>query len=121
MKHWNASVLAILLASFPGVAGAQVDCDAVPAGPARTDCYIGFRRIYQGQLEVAAGNALVQSDGALPAGDRNKKSFKNFKASTGEPGEGKNQPAREFFLTKPSQRAFGTVYSRTMSFDPIVT
>jgi hypothetical protein len=40
MVHWTASVVAILLASFPGVVSAQVDCDAVPAGPARTDCYI---------------------------------------------------------------------------------
>jgi hypothetical protein len=29
MVHWIA-----------GVVSAQVDCDAVPAGPARTDCYI---------------------------------------------------------------------------------
>jgi hypothetical protein len=65
MTHWNASVFAILLASFPGVVvSAQVDCSAVPAGPARTDCYIGLSRIYQGQSDVAAGDARVQSDTA---------------------------------------------------------
>jgi hypothetical protein len=62
MTYWRASVLAISLASFTGVVNAQVDCNAVPAGPARTDCYIGLSRIYQGQSDVAAGKARVQSD-----------------------------------------------------------
>jgi hypothetical protein len=35
MKHWTASVAAILLAGFPVVAGAQVNCEAIPHGPAR--------------------------------------------------------------------------------------
>jgi hypothetical protein len=30
MKYWSASVVAILMASFPGVVSAQVDCNAVP-------------------------------------------------------------------------------------------
>jgi hypothetical protein len=64
MTHWNASVVAILLASFPDVVSAQVDCDAVPAGPARTDCYIGLSRIYRGQSDAAARSARVQSDAA---------------------------------------------------------
>ena len=64
MTRWRASVLAILLASFPGVVSAQVDCNAVPAGPARTDCYIGQSRIYQGRSDVAAGKARVQTDAA---------------------------------------------------------
>ena len=63
MTHWTASVLAILLASFPNIANAQ-NCQALPAGPARTDCYIGMSRIYQGQSDVAAGKAGVQSDAA---------------------------------------------------------
>jgi hypothetical protein len=62
MTRWRASILAILLPSFPCVANAQVDCNAVPAGPVRTDCYIGLSRIYQGQSDVAAGKARVQSD-----------------------------------------------------------
>jgi hypothetical protein len=64
MAHWNASVVAILLASFADVVSALVDCDAVPAGPARTDCYIGLSRIYRGQSDVAASSARVQSDAA---------------------------------------------------------
>jgi hypothetical protein len=64
MKHWTASVVAILLASFPGVVSAQVDCNAVPAGPARTDCYIGLSRVYQGQSDLAAARARAQSDAA---------------------------------------------------------
>jgi hypothetical protein len=62
MTRWFASVLAILLPSFPGVANAQVDCNAAPAGSARTDCYIGLSRIYRGQSDVAAAKAGVQSD-----------------------------------------------------------
>jgi hypothetical protein len=64
MKQWTASVVAILLASFPGAASARVDCDGVPAGPARTDCYIGLSRVYRGQSDIAAGKARVQSDAA---------------------------------------------------------
>jgi hypothetical protein len=36
----------------------------MPAGPARTDCYIGLSRVYQGRSDVAAGKARVQSDAA---------------------------------------------------------
>jgi hypothetical protein len=64
MTHWSASVVAILLAILPGVVSAQVDCDAVPHGPARTDCYVGLSRIYRGQSDVAVGKARVQSDAA---------------------------------------------------------
>ena len=64
MQHWIVSVVAALLAILPGVASAQVDCNSVPAGPARTDCYIGQSRIYQGQSDVAAGKARVQTDAA---------------------------------------------------------
>jgi len=63
MTRWTASVVAILLASLPNVARAQ-NCAAIPAGPARTDCYIGLSRIYQGQSDVAAGEARVKSDAA---------------------------------------------------------
>ncbi len=60
----GATVIAILLANFPSVANAQVDCNAVPAGPARTDCFLGLSRVYQGQSGVAAGKARMQSDAA---------------------------------------------------------
>jgi hypothetical protein len=64
MTHWTAGVGAILLVSFPDVSSAQVKCDAVPAGPARTDCYLGLSSLYQQQSDLAAGKARVQSDAA---------------------------------------------------------
>jgi hypothetical protein len=64
MKHWSASVVAILLASFPAVASAQVNCEAIPHGPARTDCYLGLSQFYQGQSDLAAARARAQSDAA---------------------------------------------------------
>jgi hypothetical protein len=63
MTYWTAGI-AILIACLPQVACAQVNCEAMPAGPARTDCYIGLSRVYQGQSDVAAGKARVQSDAA---------------------------------------------------------
>jgi hypothetical protein len=38
MTNCTASVVALLLASFPSVVSAQADWAVVPAGPARTDC-----------------------------------------------------------------------------------
>jgi hypothetical protein len=38
------------------------DCDALPAGSARANCYFGLSRAYCGQSDVAIGNARVQSD-----------------------------------------------------------
>jgi hypothetical protein len=64
MTHWNAGVVAILLAGFPGAVSAQVDCDTMPPGPTRTDCYVGLSRLSRGQSDVAAGRARVQSDAA---------------------------------------------------------
>jgi hypothetical protein len=64
MTHWTAGVGAILLVSLPDVSSAQVKCEAVPAGPARTDCYLGLNSLYQEQSNLAAGKARVQSDAA---------------------------------------------------------
>jgi hypothetical protein len=64
MTRRCAGVVAILVASFPGVVSAKVDCGAVPQGPARTDCYLGLSQFYRGQSDVAAGKARVQSDAA---------------------------------------------------------
>ena len=64
MKWLAAGIIATLLAGFPGIVNAQVNCNAIPAGPARTDCYIGQSRIYQGQSDIAAGKARVQTDAA---------------------------------------------------------
>jgi hypothetical protein len=64
MTHWTESAVVILLASFSGVASAQVDCDAIPHGPARTDCYLALSQFYRGQSDLAAARARVQSDAA---------------------------------------------------------
>jgi len=57
-------VLTIFLASFPGVAEAQIDCASVPAGPDRTDCYLALSQYYRAQSDLAAARARVQSDAA---------------------------------------------------------
>ena len=59
-----AASVAMLLATFPGVACAQMDCDAVPHGPARTDCYLALSQFYRAQSDLAAAKARVQSDAA---------------------------------------------------------
>jgi hypothetical protein len=64
MTHWAASAVAILLASSPDVASAQVSCDALPRGPARTNCYLALSQFYRGQSDLAAARARVQSDAA---------------------------------------------------------
>ena len=64
MTPWTASVVGILLASFPSAVSAQVDCNAVPAGPSRTDCYLGLSQFYRGQSDLAAARARAQSDAA---------------------------------------------------------
>jgi hypothetical protein len=64
MKHWTAIVVAIMLASFPGVLSAQVNCNAVPYGPERTDCYLGLSQFYRAQSDLAAARARAQSDAA---------------------------------------------------------
>jgi hypothetical protein len=63
-REIGVTVVAILLANFSSGANAQVDCEGIPAGPERTDCYIGLSRLYQGQSDVAAGNARLQSGAA---------------------------------------------------------
>ena len=63
-KLWTASVVAILMAGLPGVANAQVNCEAMPRGPARTDCYLGLSQFYRGQSDLAAARARTQADAA---------------------------------------------------------
>jgi hypothetical protein len=41
---------------------AQANCESVPVGPARTDCYIGLTRIYRQQSEISAGVAQREKD-----------------------------------------------------------
>jgi hypothetical protein len=56
----RAVFVAMLLASFPGIASAKVDCEAIPPGPARTDCYLALSQFYRGQSDLAAARARVQ-------------------------------------------------------------
>ena len=63
MRHWSGMLIAIGMTSFANAANAQ-DCEAIQAGPARTDCYIGLSRISQGKSNVAVGTARMQSDAA---------------------------------------------------------
>ena len=63
MRLWCLIAIAAGMASVPNVADAQ-NCATIPAGPARTDCYIGLSRISQGQSNVAAASARAQSDAA---------------------------------------------------------
>jgi hypothetical protein len=57
-------VVAVLLASFADATSAQTNCAALPAEPARTDCYIGLGRVHRGQSDVAATKALAHLDAA---------------------------------------------------------
>jgi hypothetical protein len=64
MTQCTAIAVAILLASFPEVASAQVNCDTIPRGPARTDCYLALGQLYRAQSDLAVAKARVQSDAA---------------------------------------------------------
>jgi hypothetical protein len=55
---------AVLAAGALGLALAQVNCEAFPAGPARTDCYVGLNRINRQQSEIFAGVAQQQAGAA---------------------------------------------------------
>jgi len=56
------------LAGPPGATNAQAPCETMPAGPARTDCYIGLSRISRQKSEIAARVARQQSDAAIYRG-----------------------------------------------------
>jgi len=64
MTYRTAGLIAILLACCPQVVRAQVNCEAIAAGPARTDCYLGLSQLYRAQSDLAAAKARAQSDAA---------------------------------------------------------
>ena len=64
MAHWTVNLLVVVLASLPGVAGAQVNCARIPRGPERTDCYLGLSQYYRALSDLAAARARAQSDAA---------------------------------------------------------
>jgi hypothetical protein len=53
-----------LVASSTGVANAQVNCETIRAGPARTDCYIGLGRISRQKSDIAASTAQQNAESA---------------------------------------------------------
>jgi hypothetical protein len=56
---------ALLAASSLGLAMAQVNCETLPPGPRRTDCYIGLSRINRQNSEISAGVAEQQAETAI--------------------------------------------------------
>jgi hypothetical protein len=54
----------LLAAGALSLALAQVNCETSPAGPARTDCYIGLNRINRQKSEIFAGVAQKQAGAA---------------------------------------------------------
>jgi hypothetical protein len=60
----GAALLAFVVSSID-VAKAQINCETIPAGPARTDCYIGLSLINRQKSEIAASAAQQQTDSAM--------------------------------------------------------
>ena len=56
---------ALLTAASLSLALAQVNCETLSAGPARTDCYIGLSRINRQKSEISAGVAQQQTETAI--------------------------------------------------------
>jgi hypothetical protein len=53
----RVAVILPAVAACPAVALAQVNCEAMAPGPARTDCYIGLGRINQTRATMATDAA----------------------------------------------------------------
>ena len=56
---------ALLAVGSLGLAVAQSNCETLPAGPARTDCYVGLSRINRHKFEISAGVAEQQAETAV--------------------------------------------------------
>jgi hypothetical protein len=56
---------ALVAASALGLAMAQVNCETLPTGPRRADCYIGLSRINRQKSEISAGVAQQQAETAI--------------------------------------------------------
>jgi hypothetical protein len=61
----GAGVALFVHAAGPTGAKARVNCETIPAGPARTDCYIGLGRISRQKSEIAASTVQQQTDTAI--------------------------------------------------------
>jgi len=56
---------ALVAASPLGLAMAHVNCETLPAGPARADCYIGLNRINRQKSEISFGVARQEAEAAI--------------------------------------------------------
>jgi hypothetical protein len=56
---------ALVAASPLGLAMAQVNCETLPTGPRRTDCYIGVSHINRQKSEISAGVVQQQAETAI--------------------------------------------------------
>ncbi|HVG50030.1 MAG TPA: hypothetical protein VM867_00195 [Xanthobacteraceae bacterium] len=54
-----------IFAFFAPAALAQVNCEAIPAGPARTDCYIGLARVGGGNAAIAGTKSQLATDSGI--------------------------------------------------------
>ena len=77
---------AVVISSAIGTraAAAAADCEAMPAGPAKTDCYLVRARIARDKADIAASTARINADAA------------RLRAITGvEPRVGTRKPKRK--------------------------
>jgi hypothetical protein len=65
LAYLGGAAMLIAVAGWSGAATAQVNCETIPPGPARTDCYIGLSRIARQNSEIAASVAQQQTDRAI--------------------------------------------------------
>jgi len=56
---------ALLAAGSLGLAVAQVNCETFPAGPVRTDCYIGLSHINRQKSKISTGVARQEAETAI--------------------------------------------------------
>ena len=64
MRPWTASLVTVLLVTSSAAADARPNCETIPRGPARTDCYLALSQYHRAQSDLAADRALAQSDAA---------------------------------------------------------
>jgi hypothetical protein len=65
LAYLGAAAVLIAVTGWSGSATAQVNCETIPPGPARTDCYIGLSRVARQNSEIAAGVAQQQTDSGI--------------------------------------------------------
>jgi hypothetical protein len=59
------ATVATIAMGFPEFASAQGDCETMPVGPARTDCFMVRARIQGQKSDIAATKARQSTDAAV--------------------------------------------------------